>query len=52
MNGVCSWYNVRKTAFVSHVVVLMHGLMMAVSEDGQAALGLSRQGSRSAFATA
>jgi hypothetical protein len=44
-----SWYDVRKTAFVGHVVVLMHRFMMAVSEDGQSALGLSGQSSRSAF---
>jgi len=34
MNGMRSWYDIRKTAFVSHVVVLVHGFMMAVSEDG------------------
>jgi len=52
MNGMSSWYDVRKTAFVGHVVVLMHGFMMAVGEDGQAALGLSCQCSRSVFVIA
>jgi len=43
-----SWNNVGKTAFVSHVVVLMDRFMMAVGEDCQAALGLGCQSSRSA----
>ena len=52
MNRMSPRNDVGKAAFVCHVIVLMHRFMVAVGENGQTALRLSCQGSRSAFVIA